>query len=293
MTPAQAFVDTLPSAEPVEGGEPREGARRRRRGRGGRDRDESRQGEAGLPGEQGDAPAFNALSESASSDAPELATAQAEGEAPPSADNAERDGRRRGRGRDRTRRERGPDEGASAADDANAVAPGEAVALHAVDSEPVAPFVMNELAPQVAAEAEPVNAAAAVAAPASVFTPPPVAAPAPVAAVATVAAVVATVAPVATVVAPEAAAEPFVLPMDQLQGVAETAGLQWVNSDADKMRASREAMANEPAPARVSREVKAVVAVDDGPLVLVETRKDLSQFKLPFESADNASRPAS
>jgi len=27
-----------------------------------------------------------------------------------------------------------------------------------------------------------------------------------------------------------------------------------------------------------------VEAIDDGPLVLVETRKDLSQVKLPFES---------
>lgn len=97
----------------------------------------------------------------------------------------------------------------------------------------------------------------------------------------------------AAVVTPMAVAEPFVLPMDQLQGVAETAGLQWVNSDAEKMRAAREAMASEPAPARVPRDVKAVAAVDDGPLVLVETRKDLSQFKLPFETADNASRPNS
>jgi ribonuclease E len=28
-----------------------------------------------------------------------------------------------------------------------------------------------------------------------------------------------------------------------------------------------------------------VVVVDEGPLVLVETRKDLSQLKLPFEQA--------
>ena len=221
------------------------------------------------------------LNELAVSDAPETGVAQPDGEAPASADSAERDGRRRGRGRDRTRRERGPDEGVLAADDANAVAPAEAVASHPVESEPVAPFVMNEVPPQVAVEAEPLTAS--VAAPAPVLAPPPAAAPSPVAAVAAVAAVV----------APVAVSQAFVLPMDQLLGVAETAGLQWVNSDVEKMRAAREAMANEPAPARVAREVKAVVAVDDGPLVLVETRKDLSQFKLPFESADNASRPAS
>jgi ribonuclease E len=39
----------------------------------------------------------------------------------------------------------------------------------------------------------------------------------------------------------------------------------------------------------VPRERKPVVAVDDGPLVLVETRKDLSQFKLPFDA--EGSRP--
>jgi ribonuclease E len=33
----------------------------------------------------------------------------------------------------------------------------------------------------------------------------------------------------------------------------------------------------------VPRERKPVVLPDDGPLVLVETRKDLSQFTLPFE----------
>ena len=43
-------------------------------------------------------------------------------------------------------------------------------------------------------------------------------------------------------------------------------------------------MANEPKPAHVPREIKPVVAIDEGPLVLVETRKDLSQFKLPFET---------
>jgi ribonuclease E len=31
-----------------------------------------------------------------------------------------------------------------------------------------------------------------------------------------------------------------------------------------------------------------MVVVDEGPLVLVETRKDLSQMKLPFENAAEA-----
>jgi ribonuclease E len=96
-------------------------------------------------------------------------------------------------------------------------------------------------------------------------------------------------------VAPEpavaAAPQPFVLETQALAAVAESAGLQWVNSDADKIRAAQEAMANELAPARVPREIKPSVSIDEGPLVLVETRKDLSQVTLPFEAAANADKP--
>ena len=74
------------------------------------------------------------------------------------------------------------------------------------------------------------------------------------------------------------------LPTTDLQAVAEAAGLQWVNSDAEKIRVVQEAMAAEPKPIHVPREPKPIVAIDEGPLVLVETRKDLTQFKLPFES---------
>ena len=44
-------------------------------------------------------------------------------------------------------------------------------------------------------------------------------------------------------------------------------------------------MAAEPQPIRVPRDIRPPVVLDDGPLVLVETRKDLSQLKLPFEQA--------
>ena len=63
------------------------------------------------------------------------------------------------------------------------------------------------------------------------------------------------------------------------------AGLEWVHSDHDKMRAVQAAIAAEPAPPRVPRQPKPPVAIDDGPLVLVETKKDLSQIKLPFDAA--------
>ena len=77
---------------------------------------------------------------------------------------------------------------------------------------------------------------------------------------------------------------PFVLPVTDLHSVAETAGLQWVNSDADKIAAVQAAIAAEPKPVRVPRERPPVVVIDEGPLVLVETRKDLSQSKLPFDA---------
>ena len=43
------------------------------------------------------------------------------------------------------------------------------------------------------------------------------------------------------------------------------------------------AIAAEPAPIRVPRERPPTVELDDGPLILVETRKDLSKISLPFE----------
>jgi ribonuclease E len=89
----------------------------------------------------------------------------------------------------------------------------------------------------------------------------------------------------APVAAPVAA---FDLPIDSLQAVAESAGLQWVNSDAQKIEAVRAAMAAEPPPAHVPRERKPVASIDNAPLVLVETRKDLSQVRLPFETSGDA-----
>lgn len=80
-----------------------------------------------------------------------------------------------------------------------------------------------------------------------------------------------------------AKAEPYVLPIEALAAVASSAGLEWVQSDGDKIRAVQDAMAREPKPAHVPRAPKPPVVVDDGPLILVETKKDLSQIKLPFD----------
>ena len=86
-------------------------------------------------------------------------------------------------------------------------------------------------------------------------------------------------------VAPRAAAVPFILPIDALQTLATQAGLQWVHSDADKVAAAQVAIANTPKPVHVPRLPKPRVVLDEGPLVLVETRKDLSQVRMPFDQA--------
>ena len=72
---------------------------------------------------------------------------------------------------------------------------------------------------------------------------------------------------------PAAAAADYVLPIDSLNAVADSAGLQWVNSDAEKIRAAQEAMAAMPAPIHVPREIRKVELADEGPLVLVETAR--------------------
>ncbi|MEY4751344.1 MAG: hypothetical protein RIQ60_3558 [Pseudomonadota bacterium] len=82
-----------------------------------------------------------------------------------------------------------------------------------------------------------------------------------------------------------AAAQPYVLALDELQQIARAAGLEWVNSDADKVVAVQAAIAAEPKPVHVPRVIVPVVLKDEGPLVLVETRRDLASVKLPFDAA--------
>ena len=74
----------------------------------------------------------------------------------------------------------------------------------------------------------------------------------------------------------------YTLPLADLQQIAAGSGLEWVNSDADKVAAVQAAIAAEPKPVHVPRERPPVVVIDEGPLVLVETRKDLADMKLPF-----------
>ena len=75
------------------------------------------------------------------------------------------------------------------------------------------------------------------------------------------------------------------LPLEAMNEVAQASGLQWVNSNPERVAQVQAAIAAEPKPIHVPREVKPVVQVDEGPLVLVETRKDLRDVTLPFESS--------
>lgn len=121
----------------------------------------------------------------------------------------------------------------------------------------------DDTADTVAADAVQAPVAAPVAAPAPAPAPTPVeSAPAPAA---------------ATVVS-------YTLPMDDLQQIAQSSGLEWVNSDAAKVAQVQASIAAQPVPVRVPRERPAPVVLDDGPLVLVETKRDLRQVTMPFDN---------
>ena len=81
----------------------------------------------------------------------------------------------------------------------------------------------------------------------------------------------------------------FDLPVGDLSLVAQGSGLQWVNSDAEKIAAVQAAIAAEPKPIHVPRERAPAVVVNEGPLVLVETKRDLRETKLPFEQPSGTS----
>jgi ribonuclease E len=78
----------------------------------------------------------------------------------------------------------------------------------------------------------------------------------------------------------------YSLPLDELATIAKQSGLNWVNSDADKVLAVQAAIAAEPQPVHVPRQRPAIAPIDDRPLVLVETKRDLRNITLPFENVD-------
>ncbi len=90
-----------------------------------------------------------------------------------------------------------------------------------------------------------------------------------------------------TAPAPRAAmpvVQSYQLPVESLVGVAQTAQLEWIQSDPARVAQVQAAIAAEPKPIHVPRERAPVVVVDEGPLILVETRKDLGQIKMPFDA---------
>jgi ribonuclease E len=72
----------------------------------------------------------------------------------------------------------------------------------------------------------------------------------------------------------------YALPTSTLEAVAQGSGLQWVNSDPQRIAAVQAAIASEPTPTHVPRERSAPVATTEGPLVLVETKRDLRTVPL-------------
>ncbi|MFZ9337848.1 MAG: Rne/Rng family ribonuclease [Limnohabitans sp.] len=79
----------------------------------------------------------------------------------------------------------------------------------------------------------------------------------------------------------------FTLPMVQLQQVAQSSGLEWINSNPERVALIQAAIAAEPRPVHVPRERPAPLVLDEGPLILVETKRDLSQLHMPFEESHN------
>jgi ribonuclease E len=73
------------------------------------------------------------------------------------------------------------------------------------------------------------------------------------------------------------------LPLAQLHDVAQSSGLQWVNSNPERVAQIQAAIAAEPRPLHTPRERAAPVVLDEGPLILVETKRDLGQLHMPFE----------
>jgi ribonuclease E len=80
----------------------------------------------------------------------------------------------------------------------------------------------------------------------------------------------------------------FALPKEELVQVALSSGLQWVNSDPERVAQVQAAIASEPQPVHVPRERPAPVELNEGPLILVETKRDLRNMTLPFEESTQA-----
>ena len=259
-----AMVDAVAAEDAQTEVQERDGQRRPRR-RGGRGRNKQRE-DGDVTGEgsadiDAEAPA-QAPADAAAEPVSQSAEARSQG-----TDDGTADAQRPRRSRDRNRRER--TERDSAGDDVGVVTEGNAgmltttaplFAAEAVSAAPVQlavePAEVEGVAAGAAGNTEPVVA------PVAPRQPQPAVAEAAEALV----------------------AAPFELPLGDLQAIASSAGLEWINSDAAKVQTVQATIAAEPLPVHVPREAKPVVLIDEGPLVLVETRRDLAAVKLPFDA---------
>ena len=192
--------------------------------------------------------------------------------AAPAENNGER---RERRSRDRYGRDRRERHGETRQDN-DAPTADAAPTAEAVSEDRPAPRSYFERAQQAAAEGAPQAAPVAqVAAAPTAVAPAEVPAP-----------VIVSAAPAAPATSKSSRGLPkvasYTLPLESLQEVAQSSGLVWVNSDADKIAAVQAAIAAEPKPVHIPRERPPAVVVNEGPLVLVETRKDLKDMNLPF-----------
>ncbi|MDO5288171.1 MAG: Rne/Rng family ribonuclease [Pseudomonadota bacterium] len=295
-----ASTDNLPASDTADmasPGRPTRGERSERSERAERgERSDGRGRRGDSRRERGDTPAhddtqtLNTAQQAApASDLP-AATDTANGHSAPEGERRERRSRDRyGRDRRGERRDTRADHDSAAPETAlPAIGSGDAVdtlaspaaplAAHDDGSAPRSYFARGAAdspAPVSEPLAQAVDDAPALAAPAT-----PEAAPAPAAPVAVPAPAPA---PLAAAPAAMPQVQPFTLPTDELARLASAAGLQWVNSDAGKVAAVQAAIAAEPAPIHVPRERPPLIVLDEGPLVLVETRQDLRSSTFAFE----------
>ena len=252
-TEQEARTERAPRGERGEGGR-RERGERGERGEGRRERGERR--------ERAPEQTLAAAETSAVAEPMTDATTAAAAEAPSTENNGER---RERRSRDRYGRDRRERSGEARAESEDSAASDTTAESQTTPSE-------QEQRPQRSyfdrASSAPVATAAAAEATAAPTAAPVVSAPA--------------AAPAAAAVSGMPKVQPYSLPLGELQQIASGSGLEWVNSDADKVATVQAAIAAEPKPVHVPRERPAVVVIDEGPLVLVETRKDLAEMKLPF-----------
>ena len=146
-------------------------------------------------------------------------------------------------------------------------------AQHAIESIATPALVSTAAAAPVAAPVLAAPATTSAAMPATAAPAAPAAPAVPAAATATATATAGSLPKI----------QSYELPLQALVQVAQSSGLQWVSSDESKIAEAQAAIAAEVKPTHAPRLRPAPVAKEEAPLVLVETKRDLSATPLPFE----------